>query len=304
MRLTFALGFFLITTTIFGQTNTNLGLGAGFQGVGNTNIGEYAGDNVTGTYNAFVGHNAGIANSSGHYNAFFGAGAGRSSTTGSNNTFSGSWSGFSNTTGFNNAGFGSQAGYRVTSGAYNAFVGANSGYNLITGSNNVFVGGEAGYNSTGSSNVFLGFRAGYNETGSNKLYIDNSNTTTPLIFGDFATDKLVINGNVGIGSQNPSEKLTVNGTIYSKEVKVDLNVPGPDYVFAKDYSLATLEQVRSFIEANNHLPEVPSAKEMEANGINLSEMNMLLLKKIEELTLHAIQLNERVKELEKQVSKK
>ncbi|MFN7373290.1 MAG: hypothetical protein ACK5SK_13495, partial [Cyclobacteriaceae bacterium] len=106
------------------------------------------------------------------------------------------------------------------------------------------------------------------------------------------------NGNVGIGSVNPNQKLTVNGTIYGREVKVDLNVPGPDYVFAKDYALMTLDQVRSYIEANGHLPEVPSAQEMETNGIHLSEMNMLLLKKVEELTLHIIQLNERIQQLE------
>lgn len=106
------------------------------------------------------------------------------------------------------------------------------------------------------------------------------------------------NGNVGIGSVNPNQKLTVNGTIYGREVKVDLNVPGPDYVFSKDYALMTLDQVRSYIAANGHLPEVPSAQEMETNGIHLSEMNMLLLKKVEELTLHIIQLNERIQQLE------
>jgi hypothetical protein len=97
-------------------------------------------------------------------------------------------------------------------------------------------------------------------------------------------------GNVGIGTTNPNQKLTVNGTIYGKEVKVDLNVPGPDYVFEENYALPSLTETEAYIKANKHLPEVPSAKEMEANGINLSEMNMLLLKKVEELTLHLIEL--------------
>jgi hypothetical protein len=103
--------------------------------------------------------------------------------------------------------------------------------------------------------------------------------------------------NVGIGTTNPNQKLTVNGTIYSKEVKVDLQVPGPDYVFEPTYQLPSLTEIESYIKANKHLPEVPSAKEMEANGINLSEMNMLLLKKVEELTLYVIELK---KENEKQ----
>jgi hypothetical protein len=97
-------------------------------------------------------------------------------------------------------------------------------------------------------------------------------------------------GNVGIGTTSPNQKLTVNGTIYGKEVKVDLNVPGPDYVFEKDYKLPSLEEIKSYVDLHKHLPEVPSAKEMEVNGINLSEMNMILLKKVEELTLHIIAL--------------
>jgi hypothetical protein len=116
------------------------------------------------------------------------------------------------------------------------------------------------------------------------------NWSTPIL-------RLTRSGNVGIGTTNPNQKLTVNGTIYGKEVKVDLSVPGPDYVFEKEYPLQSLEEIKAYIEQNKHLPEVPSAKEMEANGINLGEMNMLLLKKIEELTLHSIQMNKKIYEL-------
>lgn len=98
-------------------------------------------------------------------------------------------------------------------------------------------------------------------------------------------------GNVGIGTTNPgSFKLAVEGKIYGKEVQVALNNPGPDYVFEPTYNLPTLAETEAYIKANKHLPEVPSAKEMEANGINLGEMNMLLLKKIEELTLYVIEI--------------
>jgi hypothetical protein len=108
---------------------------------------------------------------------------------------------------------------------------------------------------------------------------------------------LIVKGNVGIGTSSPNQKLTVNGTIYGKEVKVDLNVPGPDYVFEKDYKLPSLDKIKSYIDQHKHLPEVPSAKEMEVNGINLSEMNMILLKKVEELTLMMIELNKMNKEM-------
>ncbi len=96
-------------------------------------------------------------------------------------------------------------------------------------------------------------------------------------------------GNIGIGTTNPDAKLAVNGTIHSKEVKVDLSVPAPDYVFAYDYKLRTIKEVENYIKENSHLPEIPSAKEFEKNGINVSEMNMTLLKKIEELTLYTIE---------------
>lgn len=97
-------------------------------------------------------------------------------------------------------------------------------------------------------------------------------------------------GNVGIGTATPDAKLAVKGTIHTNEVKVDLNgAVAPDYVFEKDYHLISLEETKAYIDANKHLPEVPSAKEMEKNGVQLGEMNLLLLKKVEELTLHLIE---------------
>jgi hypothetical protein len=106
-----------------------------------------------------------------------------------------------------------------------------------------------------------------------------------------ATSRMFINGtsgNVGIGTANPDQKLTVNGTVHATRVKVETTVPGPDYVFEKDYELPSLEQIKSYIDENKHLPDVPSAKEMAAKGIDVEEMNMLLLKKVEELTLYVI----------------
>lgn len=104
-------------------------------------------------------------------------------------------------------------------------------------------------------------------------------------------------GNVGIGTENPDAKLAVNGTIHSQEVKVDLNFPAPDYVFANDYNLRSLQEVENYVNQNSHLPEIPSAKEFEKNGIQLAEMNMALLKKVEELTLYAIEQDKKTDKL-------
>ncbi len=100
------------------------------------------------------------------------------------------------------------------------------------------------------------------------------------------------NGNMGVGTNAPDAKLAVNGQIHATEVRVTANVPGPDYVFEKEYALVPLDELRSFIEKNKHLPEVPSAKQMEEDGIKVGEMNLLLLKKVEELTLYVLQLKE------------
>jgi hypothetical protein len=133
---------------------------------------------------------------------------------------------------------------------------------------------------------------------------NTSAQTQPI---SFSTDDLVrmtiaTNGNIGIGTTNPQQKLHVKGTVYSTEVKVDVAAgTGPDYVFAANYQLPTLDYIKSYIAQHQHLPEVPSAKEMEANGVNLGEMNLLLLKKIEELTLFVIQQREIIGSLEKEV---
>ena len=113
-------------------------------------------------------------------------------------------------------------------------------------------------------------------------------------------DDLTINdaGNVAIGTtDSKGYKLAVAGKAVAEEVTVKLQASWPDYVFNSDYNLLSLEEVKTYIDKNKHLPEVPSAKEMEANGVKLGEMNMLLLKKIEELTLYVIEQNKSINKL-------
>ena len=117
-------------------------------------------------------------------------------------------------------------------------------------------------------------------------------------------------GNIGIGTDAPGTyRLAVNGNIRAKEIKVETTY-WPDYVFIKEYKLPSLEEVQKHIDQNGHLINIPSAKEIEENGLELGEMNRLLLEKIEELTLYIIQLkdnqnkqNVRLKNLEKNPEK-
>ncbi len=110
--------------------------------------------------------------------------------------------------------------------------------------------------------------------------------------------------NVGIGTVTPDAKLTVKGNIHTQEVKVDLlGAIAPDYVFYKDYDLKTLKEVETYIAKEGHLPNIPSAETMEAEGINLKAMNLKLLEKIEELTLYTIDQEKRIDNLETENTK-
>jgi len=88
--------------------------------------------------------------------------------------------------------------------------------------------------------------------------------------------------------------LTVNGKVICEELKVELSGNWPDYVFADEYNLKPLHELKSFIDTNNHLPNIPKAAEVEKDGFELGEMNRKLLEKVEELTLYVIQLQEQI----------
>ena len=121
--------------------------------------------------------------------------------------------------------------------------------------------------------------------------------------GEGSNSRLLFNpqgGNVGIGTENPTNKLDVNGTIRAKEVKVESN--WADFVFKPDYQLRPLSEVAQFINANGHLPEIPTEKEVTQNGVSLGEMNVKLLQKIEELTLYLIKKENEIKYLNEKMS--
>jgi hypothetical protein len=126
--------------------------------------------------------------------------------------------------------------------------------------------------------------------------IDNNAVFLPVI--NIGEDQ-----NVGIGTTlatNPNYyKLAVNGKIGAKEVQVEnTSTTWADYVFEPDYKLMPLKFVQDFVKANKHLPEIPSAEDVKINGHKLGEMDVLLLKKVEELTLYLIEQNAKIEQLQ------
>jgi len=155
------------------------------------------------------------------------------------------------------------------------------------------MGGLIGFQHNGTS--YIGAAA-------MRFFADSPNTGR-IVFqtngGSGFANRMVIksDGNVGIGTLNPQSLLAVAGKITAQEVEVTMT-GWADFVFADDYYLRPLTEVEQFINANRHLPDVPSEVEVLQNGVNVGEMSATLLQKIEELTLYIIDLNKRIAELE------
>ncbi|WP_299530006.1 tail fiber protein [Ulvibacterium sp.] len=188
-------------------------------------------------------------------------------------------------------------------------LGQNAHFFSNTGANTLEVGRNTNEKillKTEDNHFFFDLVQDSDGNGPHIMYFRNlAEGTSPdndIRFQTSSTDRLTIktDGNVGIGTTAPDDKLTVKGRIHAEEVKVDLSVPGPDYVFKEGYDLRSLEEVQEHIRENGHLPNIPSAQEMEENGVELGIMNMKLLEKIEELTLYTIAQEKRIQHLEKE----
>jgi len=175
---------------------------------------------------------------------------------------------------------------------------ATAGYSGISLENGGATGNEAGITLKGgyttgsltSGRIYSKFDGG---TSYSNARVTIQSMLSSGIFDDTFS---ATNGKVGIGTTHPDQKLTVKGIIHSSEVIVDANVPTPDYVFDKSYDLPTLTSVKSYIDKNHHLSEIPSASEVTKNGQRVGEMNMLLLKKVEELTLYLIEKDKQLQQ--------
>ena len=295
-------------------------------GTNNLFIGQSTSAVIGGTFNTFMGSQAGQGNTTGSYNTYFGYKAGSPNTTGSHNTFVGYEAGKLNTDGDDNVYIGYNAGQGSQRGRRNLLIGPNAGFDGSDGTDNTLLGANAVGVGVGLSNATA--------IGANARVL----TSNALVLGN--------NVNVGIGTSTPQSRLeltagtdgrsglrltnmtahspttagsagkflTVNDngdvTLAGRLSAVAMHVQPTsesqwaDYVFAPAYRLPALSDVEKYIRQNQHLPDMPSAQDMVKQGADLTFLLATLVKKNEELTLHLIEQQKRIEKLEKQVLEK
>ncbi|WP_299464214.1 hypothetical protein [uncultured Microscilla sp.] len=278
--------------------------------------------------NTFTGSDAGTKNTTGRYNTFTGYGAGYENTTGKNNTFLGSGAGIFNTKGSGNVCIGFGAGINMT-GSNQLYIANSYDMPLIYGN---FASKRVGIGTITPSEKFQvegrmrlgGNKAGvWYETGATDWFVGRGESSNHFRF-HYGDDKMTLtnDGKLGIGIGAPQASLHVNGTgkfagqltgtdaLFSGELvstnatfsghlkanQVILNIGSfPDYVFAPQYTLMPLEQVEAYIQKHQHLPKVPAATQIIKEGMDVGQINVLLMEKVEELTLHTIAQHKQIK---------
>lgn len=314
-----------------GGGNIFIGQTSGFNnktGASNLFIGNSSGyRNTTGKYNVFTGSTAGYSNTTAIYNTYNGYRAGNKGT-GSHNTYFGANAGYSNATGTRNTYIGSHAGWK-SQGEYNVFIGYGAGANEA-GSNKLIIanatngapliGGDfATPNVTINGSFTLNDgsqQAGYvltTDSQGNATWQESTGGSGGGVDADWQVDGnnmySEVSGKVGVGTTAfptvvggadiSAYKLFVTGGIITDEVRV--RTDWADYVFEEQYELRSLGEVAQFIELNGHLPNIPSAEEVESQGVEMGEITKLQQEKIEELTLYTIDQQRQIDVQSKQI---
>jgi hypothetical protein len=258
-------------------------------------------NNISGTGNTAVG-----------YNSQAGLGSGGS------NTSLGTFSLYGLVLGNNNVGIGSTAGFG-SEGSGNVFIGPGSGQS-ITADNKLYIANSGassliyGDFSTRQVQIFAGvspaFLASSNFIVNGDTYLSDSARLNTVRTGTSADSVLVIDAATHAIHKVAQSSLAFNGVLNSSLAvngpitaqKLTLSARDwPDYVFDSAYRLPSADSLRQYIKQNNHLPEAPSAVEVDRKGVDVGDNQKLLLKKIEELTLYMLKQEERIQNLEQRL---
>ena len=272
-------------------------------------IGNSAGSHASGNFNTFIGDYAGAQATTGQYNVALGTNAGWAAG-GDNNVMIGpdAGRGSAGSSSFSaNTLVGSKSGMGLTLGFGNSFFGNNSGQATQDGNYNTFVGNDAGFtNTAGSGNVFLGNRAGYFETGNNALYIGNTDTDYPLIFGFFDGFYVELNGDVTVAGtlfEASDAKLKTNIEQVTNPLDKLKQINGVSFQW-KDQSLRKGAQPGSSIgfiaqEVETVFPSLVNEDRKGTKAVNYSGMIPVLLEAIKEQQSQIEALEQRIVDLER-----
>lgn len=293
-------------------------------GTVNLFIGQSTSAVIGGTYNTFVGSQSGQGNTSGSYNTYLGYKAGAPNTVGSHNTFVGYEAGKLNTDGSDNVFIGFNAGSGSQRGSRNLIIGPNAGFDAVGGGDNTLIGSNAIGVGAGLSNataiganarvlssnamvlgnnvnVGIGTSAPQNRLelsagvdGSSGLRLTNMTAQSPTSAGTAGKFLTVSDkGDVLLGSQLSAVATRVQPASENQWA---------DYVFEPTYQPQPLAEVEQYVRQHRHLPGIPSASQMVKEGTDLLTLLTTLVQKNEELTLHLIEQQKRIDQLEKEVN--
>ncbi|MCX6217776.1 hypothetical protein [Spirosoma sp.] len=295
-------------------------------GTTNLFIGQSTSAVIGGTFNTFMGSQAGQGNTTGSYNTYFGYKAGFPNTSGSHNTFVGYEAGKLNIDGDDNVFIGYNAGHHNQRGRRNLIIGPNAGFDFTDGEDNTFLGANA-MGAGGSLSNATAIGANARVLSSNAMVLGNNvnvgiGTSTPQNRLELTAG---VDGRSGLRLTNLTADSPTSGGATTKFLTVssqgDVTLSGhlsalamqvkpvserqwADYVFAPGYRLRSLPETEKYIQQYNHLPDVPSAGELVKDGIDLTTLLAILVKKNEELTLHVIEQQKRIERLEAQQRKR
>jgi hypothetical protein len=310
---------------VSGKRNILLGYQSGYSmqsASNNVLIGDKSGYYSTASSNTFVGNNSGMNNTTGFFNTFLGDNSGYQNGAGHSNTYLGNYSATINIGGDLNTAVGKGSGSREN-GSRNTFVGVEAGSNYYaTSSDNVYLGYASGYGNYGEANVFIGAGSGShhdNAYNSNRLFIANSDTNTPLIFGHFPNQQIALNADsvkvraLVSGSGNAVYRNATTGLLVASSSDIRLkenvsplkgslekvsNLQGVNFSWKSDDKH---QNKIGFIaqEVEKIIPEVVFTNEADGfKGINYAEITAVLVEAVKELNKENKELKEKVSEIE------